>query len=106
MATKWLDRMLSSVADSGLPWVKLPSGSATPLQRAGDLARALIGERGEASGVALARALVTAYENLGEEERLAFRRLVATDFAPDRGRLATATAAYAEEPSPARMLDH
>jgi malonyl-CoA decarboxylase len=104
MATKWLDRMLSSVADRGLPWVKLPAGSGSPLQRARDLARALIGERGEASGVALARELVAAYEALGPEDRLELLRILATDFAPDEAKLKAAMAAYAEEPSPDRLL--
>src|SRR5690348_8317013 len=104
MATSWLDRMLSSVADRGLPWVKLPSASATPLRRAAGMAKALVGEQGEASGVALARELVGGYEALALEDRLAFLRLLASEFAPDEARLRSAMAAYAEDPSPDRLL--
>jgi malonyl-CoA decarboxylase len=104
MPNKWLDRMLSSVADRGLPWVKLPGASVPPLERARRLARGLVGEQGEAAGVALARELVVAYEALSADEKLEFLRILATEFAPDEARLKAAMAAYAEDPSPDRLL--
>jgi malonyl-CoA decarboxylase len=104
MANRWLDRLLSSVADRGLPWAKLPSDSAAPLPRAKGLARALLGEPGEASGVALARELVLAYEALPPAEKIAFLGFVATEFAPDERRLDAAIDAWRAEPSPDRLL--
>ncbi|HEX2135037.1 MAG TPA: malonyl-CoA decarboxylase [Microvirga sp.] len=53
----------------------------------GDLAslgESLLSRRGEASGVALAQALLTSYEAAGPAERLAFLQALADRFGPDR----------------------
>jgi malonyl-CoA decarboxylase len=96
-------QILSAIADRGLPWVKLPTNAA-PLRRASALAHALIGERGEAAGIALARELVELYERLTPEETVGFLDMLCREFAPDETKLQAAAAAYAAAPSDARLL--
>jgi malonyl-CoA decarboxylase len=54
------------------------------------LGEALLSRRGEASGVALARALVAAFDAAPTEDRLAFLALLADRFGPDRAAVAAA----------------
>ena len=69
-----------------------PQPLAVPdLATLGDL---LLSRRGEASGVALARALLAEFEAAGPEERLAFLRTLADRFGPDREAVAAAVAAF------------
>lgn len=64
--------------------------AAPDLAALGDL---LLSRRGEASGVALARALVSAYDAATAEERRAFLALLAERFGPDRAAVDAAIAA-------------
>ncbi|HXF46697.1 MAG TPA: malonyl-CoA decarboxylase [Burkholderiaceae bacterium] len=66
----------------------------------GVLARALLSERGEASGVALATELLTAYEALDEAQRVGFLTTLAQQFGADRERLRRALDRYLAEPTP------
>jgi len=65
------------------------------------LADALLSERGEASGVALAGELLDGYAALGEDARIEFLRKLASRFGPDRARLERAIERWREDPSPA-----
>jgi|SRR5579859_225554 len=103
MGASWFDRLLSSIADRGRAWVKIPTG-VPPLEQALQLSRSLISERGEASGAALARALVESLRALGEADRLSYYRHLADEFAPDPARLRIAAEAYLAAPSPATAL--
>ncbi|GGE99382.1 decarboxylase [Aliidongia dinghuensis] len=103
MSATWFDRLLSSIADRGRAWVKIPTG-VPPLEQTIQLSRSLLSERGEASGAALARALLEALGPMGEADRLAFYKLVATDFAPDPEPLRRAAEAYLKTPSPATAM--
>jgi malonyl-CoA decarboxylase len=70
----------------------------------GDLAAAcetLLSSRGEASGVALAREIVTRWESLDETARLEFLKALAERFGPDFQRIDEAVAAYAGDRSAA-----
>jgi malonyl-CoA decarboxylase len=69
------------------------------------MAEALLSERGESSGVALAEQLLEAYDGLGAEERLSFLSALAGRFGADRKRLERAIDRYREEPSPANGVD-
>ena len=51
----WLERLWSSVADRGRAYAPVPAAGLPPLDRANRLAEALLSERGEASGAAVAR---------------------------------------------------
>ena len=61
--------------------------------------RDLLSRRGEASGVALARAILDRYETLPRPERYAFLTAVAEEFAVDEAALARALDAYRSAPS-------
>ena len=69
------------------------------------LGEALLSRRGEASGVALARALVSAFDAASPEERLAFLKLLADRFGPDRAAVAAAMEAVSrDEPNAIEAL--
>ncbi len=97
-----LERLWSSIADRGRSYADVlkPDASATPLERAQELADALISERGEASGAAVARELYMALQELGSDDRLAFYRYLAHNFLPPEARLREAAAAYLADPTP------
>jgi malonyl-CoA decarboxylase len=103
MARTWLSQMLTSVADAGRFWIKLPEATA-PLERARALCRSLLSERGEASGTALARELAELYQTLDDEAALGFFQVLALDLAPNQGRLVELAAAYAAQPSTDALL--
>jgi malonyl-CoA decarboxylase len=63
------------------------------------LADALLSERGEASGVALAGELFAAYASRGIEERIDFLRKLASRFGADRSRLERTIDRYRDDPS-------
>jgi len=67
------------------------------------LCRALIGERGEASGAALARETLAAYRALEEPERVQFFDTLAAEFSPSADDVDRAAAAYRLEPSAANL---
>ncbi len=94
----WLDRIWSTVSERGRELIRLPAAHRPPLERACDLAEALVSERGEASGAALARELQIAYAALEAEDRLAFLAFLSTQFSPDEARLIAAAKAYIEDP--------
>ncbi|MBL8670498.1 MAG: malonyl-CoA decarboxylase [Alphaproteobacteria bacterium] len=103
MATGWLNRIIGSIADQGREL--FASRSGRPI--GGDLATLchdLIGERGEASGTALARAVVERYAALGPAERLAFFELLAAQFGPDQAAILLAADAYRRDAALANLL--
>ena len=58
----------------------------------------LLSERGEASGVSLARETLALYAALSKEEQAAFFQALKSDFAPDPRRVLATATAYAETP--------
>jgi malonyl-CoA decarboxylase len=91
----WIERLWSSSGGRGTP----PVPEATPLDRARLLAEALLSERGEASGAAVARELHTAMRDLTDADRLAFLLFLASGFTPDGVKLRRAAEAYLADPS-------
>ena len=83
MAPRFLSRLFSS------RWEEL-----------GVLADALISERGEASGVALARELLDAYTSASPEVKLEFLKLLAERFGAEPKRIEEAIAKYQAAPGP------
>jgi len=67
------------------------------------LCRALLGERGEASGVALARDALAAYRGLDADSRARFFDALARDFSPSPEDVGRAADAYRFDPSPANL---
>jgi len=64
------------------------------------LCRALLSERGEASGATLAREAVRAIEALNEPERLRFFDALAGEFSPSPSAVSRAAQAYQADPGP------
>ncbi len=98
----WIERIWSSVADRGRSYAEVlqPKPAKAPGDRARDLATALVSERGEASGAAVARELHTALRELSSADRLAFYRFLAENFLPPEAPLRAAAEAYLADPSP------
>ena len=96
----WLERVWSSVADRGRAYADVPAAGLPPLERARRLAQALLSERGEASGAAVARELQDSLAALGPADRLAFLQLLAEGFGPDPAKLRAAAEAWLATPSP------
>ncbi len=82
MKSLWLERVIDSVADRGRELLGLRGAnkSAASIEK---LCLALLSEKGEASGTALARELVLHYEGMTYRERLAFFELLNIEFGPD-----------------------
>jgi malonyl-CoA decarboxylase len=95
----WIERLWSSAGDRS-QLSNAPVPEATPLDRARALADALLSERGEASGAAVARELHAAIRDLSEADRLAFLLFLASGFMPDTAKLRRAAEAYLADPSP------
>ncbi|HEX4181084.1 MAG TPA: malonyl-CoA decarboxylase [Caulobacteraceae bacterium] len=101
----WRERLSASLAagDAGRRGSETP-----PLDRAKRLAEALLSERGEASGVIVARELHESLRALDAEGRLAFYGFLAKGFLPEPERLRAAAEAYLAEPTAhtaARLAD-
>ncbi len=95
----WLDRLWSGIADQGRAYIRLPSSGLTGAERAQELAEALLSERGEASGAALARELIGCLRRMDEAERLEVLRHFSEGFAPDPDEVRSAAEAYLAAPS-------
>jgi malonyl-CoA decarboxylase len=70
-----------------------------------ELCEELLSRRGEASGVALAREILSRYAELTTGPRIAFFEALATRFGPDRERLAAAVEAWRVHPSEETMAE-
>jgi malonyl-CoA decarboxylase len=94
----WIERLWSGDRSQNANTPPVPE--ASPLDRARLLAEALLSERGEASGAAVARELHAAIRELSDDDRLAFLLFLASGFMPDSPRLRRAAEAYLADPSP------
>ncbi|WP_254453556.1 malonyl-CoA decarboxylase domain-containing protein [Siccirubricoccus sp. G192] len=104
----WLERLWTGIADRGRAYADVPAAGLPPLDRARRLAEAMLSERGEASGAAVARELLESLAALQGEDRLAFFRFLADGFAPNPDRLREAAEAWLAGPtieSAARLAD-
>ncbi len=98
----WIDRLWVAVAERGRAHVQVPETTLAPLERARQLATALMSEQGEASGAAVARELHAVLPELDPDERLGFYRFLATGFLPEERQLRRAAEAYLAEPNAER----
>lgn len=100
MVTSFFQDILGNIADRGRSIIELrrertPQGHAPLL----DLSDALVSNRGEASGTALASEIVLRYRDLGRDERVAFLVDLTERFGADPAAVESAIAAYRDEPS-------
>lgn len=68
------------------------------------LCRSLLGQRGEASGAALAREALAAFSALGPASRDQFFEILATEFSPSPEAVGKAADAYRSDPTPPNLL--
>ncbi len=98
MNVSFFQELLTTVAEQGR--ALLPKSLFGPDERddVEALARALISGRGEASGVAIARALLDRYAQLTPDERSSFFHYLSETMQPDAADVAAASRAYLAEP--------
>lgn len=105
MNVSFFQEILGSIADRGRALVDRSASGRPAVGRAKapdsleGLCRALLSGRGEASGVALARAALDLYAASPAAARLEFFRLLAQDFNPDPARVREAFEAYEADPA-------
>ncbi len=76
-------------------------------RRAGEVAelcRALMSQRGEVSGAALARDVLAAYTALPANAHTPFLQLLAMEFSPDTAAIKQAASNFSADPSPQRLI--
>lgn len=96
----FLERILSTVMKrERARTARLPEASAADTQDLSGLADALLSDRGEASGVALARDVLAVYRGLDEAAKTAFFADLLRRFGPARDRLDRAIRTFQDDPS-------
>ncbi len=102
MDMAFLGDLLTSVADRGRALIGFErfAGRNRPIDR---LCEDLLSGRGEASGMALAQAVLNAWEGLDRPGRQAYFMMLQERFGPDQERLGKAIEAYRKEPGTAAI---
>ena len=96
--------MLTDRGRALLRW-RDPAGRVTAPPGLPDMGELLLSRRGEASGVALARALVAAFEEADEARRLTFLETLADRFGPDPEAVSRAMQAVARDPASVEAVE-
>ncbi len=100
MSNAFFYDLLTSVAERGRSMLKVkpwPKDADNRVEQLVEDCRALVEGRGEASGVALAAAVIGRYRALDPGDHAAFFRALADDFGPDRDRVRDAVAKFASD---------
>jgi malonyl-CoA decarboxylase len=108
MNSSFFSDLMTSIADRGRAVLARPTSAGLAPTSAADvaaLARDLASRRGEASGVARAREIFTAWDGLDKDARRDFLIALANDFGPDAHRLDTAITVWREERTPAALQE-
>lgn len=101
MNTSFFSELLQSISDRGRAFVdrrRDRRGGAAHSENIIEVCEDLLSGRGEASGVALAREILTRYAGLKIGPRIAFFEALATRFGPNRRRLTPAVQAWSDNP--------
>ncbi len=104
MASKSLGQLWHSVADRGRE-ILARRRDEREVRSVGNLCRDLMSERGEASGVALAREVVEHFAAMDKGQRLAFFEFLHAEFAPDTEEITRAAGAYLGRPDADTLRD-
>ena len=104
--TSFLGDMLQAITDRGRRLLSLNMSVDTtdPVDRMEALCEALLSGRGEASGMALANDILTAWRELQPEAQLDFMQRLLLTFGPKTEELERAIDAYRGDPTPAALL--
>lgn len=103
MDMAFLGELLTNVADRGralIGFERFLGNRSLPIDK---LCEDLLSGRGEASGMALAQAVLEAFQRLDKPGRLAFFTMLRERFGPDHERLDKAIEAYRAKPYPATV---
>lgn len=106
MVKSYFQDLFGSIADRGRGLIGLDATGRPP--DGADLSamtKALLSNRGEASGVVLARHMLDTYAAAGADARSAFLRELAVDYGPERTRLDRAARAYLDDHSTEAVIE-
>ncbi len=96
--------LLQSIAERGRRMLQRQPGPGAGAEDLPALAESILSGRGEASGTALASVFLDSWQHLDSDERLAFFQHLASGFGPDHARIASALAAYRDDPNDATAM--
>jgi malonyl-CoA decarboxylase len=99
----FLQELFTSIADRGRQLLPGSLGRTVAKDGIAELASALLGGRGEASGVAMAAEILARYRQLSPQERRDFLAFLAGSMQPNADEVASAAEAYLASPQPAAL---
>ena len=99
MGRIWMSQMVSTIADLGRQYFDR-SANDTVLEDTRRLCHDLLSGRGEASGTALAREVVTLFREMERRDRVAFLQMLNDEFSYSPIYLRAAATSYVDDPSP------
>jgi malonyl-CoA decarboxylase len=99
----FFQELLGSIAEQSRQLLPRSLGGLEPKDDLNELAAALLSGRGEASGVAIASAILAGYRGLEPQERRQFLGFLADTMQPDADAVARAAKAYLATPDPAAV---
>ena len=109
MNTSFFGELLQTISERGRSLIdrarERRDSPAETTENLADLCEELLSNRGEASGVALAREILAYYADLTIGPRIAFFEALATRFGTDRARIEAAMAAWSSAPSDAAAAE-
>ncbi len=105
MSRAFLHDLLTSIGQRSRELVHARPFSLAEETDVAELAEALLSQRGEASGMALAELLFERYERMTSAQKLDFFKLFTERFGPERQRLTAAVAEYAARPTDQSAMD-
>jgi malonyl-CoA decarboxylase len=107
MTNAFFSDLLTSISERGRTLLRRVGSSDGPPSATDliELCEALLSGSGEASGTAMAREVLDRYRHLDEAERLAFFQTLASNYGPEREKLAKAIKAWRAQPNQADASD-
>ena len=77
---------------------------ATSLQRTITASKKLLSERGESNSASMANDVIRQYQQLGDDQKIAFYEALASNFNPDPAEVVHAAQVYAKEPNAKNLI--
>jgi len=97
--------LLDTISERGLSLLAPITGNAPSVESLIELCDILLSTRGEASGVAYARRVLSGFEQLDEMQSLEFYRALASRYHPETDAVKTASDKYLADPNPANLVE-